>query len=215
MSSPEEISNAHRRVLVLSDSEHSRATLRLTLRKAGYVVFDHDSAIGLTKAIVNHRAAAIIVELKEHGASCDRIVTMLRANSRLQGLVVVVLGGHDGLWLDTHPYTARVDAVLLAEDAPGQLPGLLHRLLLSHSRLAATASSGAHPLQRSTPGMTGTTPGMISGMRPKISADPPSRSAMMRSTPGQASGMMPKIRADTSGVETETADWQRYARRRR
>jgi len=99
------------RVLVVDDSDTARRTMGDLLQAAGYHVFDLPSAIGATRTILRNQIAAVVLDLSMPGLSGDKLVELLRKNSRLAKLVIVVVSGDSGQ-LRRLAATLPVNAVL-------------------------------------------------------------------------------------------------------
>jgi PleD family two-component response regulator len=114
------------RVLVIADEDDARAELVKILSSEGYIVFDQPSAIGATRAIRDHSIRSVVVNAGGSGMRGERLVSLLRENPRLDGLVIVVVtlgnaSDHNGL--------ESADAILSDRDAEFRLTPMLGRLL--------------------------------------------------------------------------------------
>jgi len=119
------------RVLVIDDSPVARTALRQHLEHAAVDVFDLASAIGATRAILQNGIDAVVVDVSMPGLSGDKLVDVLRSNSRLRGLVIVLVSAKPSAELREIARTCACDGVLSKDEVDGQLVPLLKRLVLS------------------------------------------------------------------------------------
>ncbi len=121
--------NRRLNILVIDDSPAARATLAQILNDAGHAVFQLPSAIGATRLILRNRIRVVIVDLGMPGLSGDRLVSLLRTNPRLSGLIVVVVSGQEPEELGRVRSEAGADAVISKAEAAEQLAGLIAALV--------------------------------------------------------------------------------------
>lgn len=79
------------RVLVIADSEDMREQLIGFLGREDFVVFDQPSAIGATRSIRLNAIRAVVIDIDVPGFPASKLISVLRENPRLAGLVVVVV----------------------------------------------------------------------------------------------------------------------------
>lgn len=137
---------SNERVLVISDSDEMRARLTDILSSEGFVVFDQPSAIGATRSIRQNSIRAVIVDVGLPGVRGEKLVSLMRENPRLDGLVLVVVvpGKTDDPSADAKGLQA-VDAILEQASLEYRLVPLLGRLLRSssfHPQQAFSITSG-------------------------------------------------------------------------
>jgi CheY-like chemotaxis protein len=121
------------RVLVIADSEEMRELVINILRPGGFVVFGQPSAIGATRSIRQNGIRAVVLEIGVPGIRGEKVVSVLRENPRLDGLVIIVVtgAGYDQE-LDAKGLESA-NAVLDREGLEFRLAPLLGRLLRSSS----------------------------------------------------------------------------------
>ena len=117
------------KVLVIDDSETARAAMAETLLEAGYRVLELPSAIGATRTILRNDVQAVIMDVTMPGLSGDMLVRVLRSNSRLKDLVIVVVSGMATENLERIRVEVGADAVLAKTDIESDLALLVLRLL--------------------------------------------------------------------------------------
>ena len=88
MESPETIS-----VLVIDDDEIAREYLCDVLRRAGFIVDDLPSTIGVTNKIVRDKYHVVVLDVMMPAIRGDKLAGLLRKNPHLQGLGVVLVSG--------------------------------------------------------------------------------------------------------------------------
>lgn len=80
-------------VLVIDDSEIARNEMIRVLDNAGFRAVGIASPIGATRAILTHRADAVVIDLMMPGMRGDRLAALFRGNSRLKRLAVILVSG--------------------------------------------------------------------------------------------------------------------------
>ena len=116
-------------VLVIDDSDAARAAIASLLRAGGFGVFELSSAIGATRTILRNDVKAAIVDLSMPGLSGDKLVGLLRSNSKLENLTIIVVSGQRGDDLANIGRDCDVDGVLSKRDINVRLIPLLDSLL--------------------------------------------------------------------------------------
>lgn len=119
------------RVLVIADSKEIREHLVETLEREGFDVFDQPSAIGTTRSIRLNGIRAVVVDIDVPGFSAPKLVSMLRENPRLEGLVVVVVTADSGSHAAGIQGLESADAIVDRSSLDYRLGPLLGRLLRS------------------------------------------------------------------------------------
>ncbi len=127
-------------VLIIDDSEIARAHLRHILVGAGVHVFEQASAIGATRTILRHGIDVALVDISMPGLSGDKLVRLLRDNSRLDGLVIVVVSAKTEAELKSLVGPTGANAVLHKDRVEGELIQVLER----HCPKLVGHRSGAH-----------------------------------------------------------------------
>lgn len=122
---------SNERVLVIADAEEMRGYLIDLLSPEGFVVFDQPSAIGATRAIREHGIRAVVVDVSAPGIRGDKLVSVLRENPRLSGLVVVVVTGEANDSAERVHGLESADAILDRTGLEFRLIPMLGRLLRS------------------------------------------------------------------------------------
>jgi DNA-binding response OmpR family regulator len=116
------------RVLVIADSEEMREQLAAILSQEGFVVFEQPSAIGATRSIRQNGIRAVVVDVTVPGFRGEKLVSVMRENPRLDGLVIVVVTDETAEQGSVKGLEA-VDAVLDRSGIEFRLVPLLGRLL--------------------------------------------------------------------------------------
>src|SRR5512145_815845 len=135
---------SNERVLVIGDSDEMRAHLVDILSPEGFVVFDQPSAIGATRSIRENGIRAVVVDVGVPGIRGEKLVSVLRENPRLEGLIVVVVLP-EGVDKDAPHGLEAANAILERHRLEYRLPSLLGRLLRNCSfrpHDAATTAEG-------------------------------------------------------------------------
>ena len=123
-------------VLIIDDSDLARAQLRRILSAAGMKVFEQPSAIGATRAILQHGVDIALVDVSMPGLSGDKLVKVLRDNPRLDGLIIVVVSAKPEAELHALVDIAGANAVLSKSRVEDELVQVLtwHCKKLRHAR---------------------------------------------------------------------------------
>jgi CheY-like chemotaxis protein len=127
-----------KKVLVIDDSDAARHAIRELLQQADYDVLVLPSAIGATRLILQQRIEAVIVDLSMPGLSGDRLVEVLRKNSKLSNLIVILVSGESEDDLQKIRAKVEVDAVMSKLAVKHELVPLLTRLF-TKGRVAVAA----------------------------------------------------------------------------
>jgi DNA-binding NtrC family response regulator len=130
------------RVLVISDSEEMREQLIGLLGREDFVVFDQPSAIGATRSIRLNGIRAVVIDIDVPGFPASKLISVLRENPRLAGLVVVVITP-DGDEQKSARGLESANATLNRSSLEYRLCSVLGRLLRSSSFRPPEASSAA------------------------------------------------------------------------
>jgi DNA-binding response OmpR family regulator len=84
---------SNERVLVIADSKETRDLLMGVLMPEGFIVYEQPSAIGVTRSIRQNAIRAVIIDAGIPGIRGDKLISVLRENPRLQGLIVLAVTG--------------------------------------------------------------------------------------------------------------------------
>jgi DNA-binding response OmpR family regulator len=122
---------SNERVLVIADSDEMRDILVDVLRPEGFVVFDQPSAIGATRSIRENAIRAVVVDAGAPAARGEKLVSLLRENPRLHGLILVVVTDEQGTRRATSDALDGADATIERKQVVRSLPSLLNKLLRS------------------------------------------------------------------------------------
>jgi CheY-like chemotaxis protein len=80
-------------VLVIDDDEIAREYMCDVLRKAGFVVDDMPSSIGVTNRVVRDHFHVVVIDVMMPAIRGDKLATLLRKNPQLRNLAVVMVSG--------------------------------------------------------------------------------------------------------------------------
>lgn len=82
------------RVLVIDDDELARTFMVEILHKEGFFVRHTDSTIGVTNQLIKDRIDVVVLDVMMPTIRGDRLATLLRKNSQLRNLGVVLVSSH-------------------------------------------------------------------------------------------------------------------------
>ncbi len=77
-------------IVLIDDSKIIRESVRMTLEKAGYQVITADSALGAGGIVLKEKPALLMLDVSMPALSGDKLVRLIRANSRLSQVRVVL-----------------------------------------------------------------------------------------------------------------------------
>lgn len=80
-------------VLVIDDDEIAREYMCDVLRKAGCIVEDMPSSIGVTNKVVRDQFHVVVIDVMMPAIRGDKLASLLRKNPQLRGLGVVMVSG--------------------------------------------------------------------------------------------------------------------------
>ncbi len=80
-------------VLVIDDDEIAREFMCDVLRKAGFIVEDMPSSIGVTAKVVRDRFQVVVIDVMMPAIRGDKLASLLRKNAQLRELGVVMVSG--------------------------------------------------------------------------------------------------------------------------
>jgi CheY-like chemotaxis protein len=130
------------RVLVIADLEEMRELVVKLLSSDGFVVFDQPSAIGATRSIRQNGIRAVVIDIGVPGICGEKVVSVLRENPRLDGLVIILVTGAECDQEIDAKGLESADAILDRMGLEFRLAPLLGRLLRSSNFRPQEAFSG-------------------------------------------------------------------------
>jgi CheY-like chemotaxis protein len=80
-------------VLVIDDDEIAREYMCDVLRKAGFVVEDMPSSIGVTNRVVREHFHVVVIDVMMPAIRGDKLAHLLKKNPQLRELAVVMVSG--------------------------------------------------------------------------------------------------------------------------
>jgi CheY-like chemotaxis protein len=104
-------------ILVIDDSDTARAITRRHLEAHGYRVFDRSTPIGATRDIVHHRVDAVLIDLDMPVMRGDAFAALLRKNTRLSRVAVVLVSGSSKQELHEAVKSSNADGAVRKENA--------------------------------------------------------------------------------------------------
>jgi CheY-like chemotaxis protein len=97
---------------VIDDDEVARELLASVLEEAGYVVFQLPSPIGATSTIFREGIDVVVLDVLMPEMSGDKLARLLRSNSRLAQLTIVLVSGCQPTELSRLAQQVGADAVV-------------------------------------------------------------------------------------------------------
>ena len=128
------------KVLVIDDSELARSQIRALLTRAGMEGFEQPSAIGATRPIMQNAIDVAVVDVNMPGLSGPKLVGVLRQNSRLKHLVLIVISGRSWSEPENVARDSGADALLPKDRVEDELVNVIKRVApMASARRVASA----------------------------------------------------------------------------
>jgi CheY-like chemotaxis protein len=115
-------------VLVIDDSDISRAEMTRILEEAGYSVISLASPIGATRVILTGNVRAVVIDVEMPSLRGDRLAALFRGNPRMNGVGVVLVSGGNSDELKRLASEARADEAV-AKSALNRLADAVRRAM--------------------------------------------------------------------------------------
>jgi DNA-binding NarL/FixJ family response regulator len=96
-------------VLVIDDSDISRAEMTRVLEAAGMTVIGLASPIGATRVMLGGNVKAVVIDVEMPSLRGDRLAALFRGNPRMNGIGVVLVSGEKSEELMRLKIEARAD----------------------------------------------------------------------------------------------------------
>lgn len=96
-------------VLVIDDSDISRAEMTRILEAAGLEVVGLASPIGATRVMLSGNVRAVVIDVEMPSLRGDRLAALFRGNPRMNGIGVVLVSGEKSEELSRLAIEARAD----------------------------------------------------------------------------------------------------------
>ncbi|MFZ5895074.1 MAG: response regulator [Myxococcota bacterium] len=125
------------RVLLIDDDDIAREFLAGLLRDAGHEVFELPSPIGATRTILSERIEAVVLDVFMPDMDGDKSAKMLRENSRLADLAIVLISSSNIDLLQEIAARVKADAVVCKADARTTLVSTVRAALRARSKTKA------------------------------------------------------------------------------
>jgi CheY-like chemotaxis protein len=109
------------RVLVIDDDDLARAFMVEILQKAGFIVRHTESTIGVTNQLIKDRIDVVVLDVMMPAIRGDRLASLLRKNSALRELGVVLVSSHPQEELAALTSEFDAEAVVSKRDARAEL----------------------------------------------------------------------------------------------
>jgi two-component system OmpR family response regulator len=128
------------RVLLIDDDDIAREYLASLLRDAGHEVFELPSPIGATRTILSEGIEAVILDVFMPDMDGDKSAKMLRENSRLSALAIVLVSSSEPEKLREIAERVKADAVVCKADARANLVSTVRAAIRARSRNRPSSS---------------------------------------------------------------------------
>jgi len=109
------------KVLIVDDDDLVRTQLAGLLSSAQHLVHHLPSAIGVTRAVVQHQIDVVVVDIMMPSLPGDKLAALLRQNPRFAGLGVVLISGRPAQELEVIAKQVEADAVVTKADVKTKL----------------------------------------------------------------------------------------------
>jgi CheY-like chemotaxis protein len=108
-------------VLIVDDDDLVRTQLAGLLSNAQHLVHQLPSAIGVTRAVVQHQVDVVVVDIAMPALPGDKLAALLRQNPRFDGLGVVLVSGRPVHELEAISRQVDADGVVTKADVKAKL----------------------------------------------------------------------------------------------
>jgi CheY-like chemotaxis protein len=115
-------------VLVIDDSDISRAEMTRILEDAGMTVIGLASPIGATRVMLGGNVRAVVIDVEMPSLRGDRLAALFRGNPRMNGIGVVLVSGEKSEELMRLKIEARADDAV-AKTSLAKLPEAVQRAM--------------------------------------------------------------------------------------
>lgn len=122
------------RVLLIDDDDIAREYLASLMRDAGHEVFELPSPIGATRTILSEGIEAVVLDVFMPDMDGDKSAKMLRENSRLSALAIVLVSSSEPEKLREIAERVKADAVVCKADARTSLVSTVRAAIRARSR---------------------------------------------------------------------------------
>jgi two-component system OmpR family response regulator len=120
-------------VLVIDDDDIVREVMCDLLRAAGCEVFDSATPIGVSRLIAQHKIDVVVLDVMMPDMSGDKLAKLLRGNSRLTQLAIVLVSSGNPDELRKIALDVNADSIVSKSELRQQLSLVV---LQSHRRRA-------------------------------------------------------------------------------
>ncbi len=117
------------KILVIDDDDITRAMICELLLDSGFAVVDLPSAIGATRAIIEHQIEVLVVDLFMPSMTGDKLAKLVRGNSRTAHVSIILVSSMDAEPLERLRAESGADAAIQKDQVHTALPRALHRLV--------------------------------------------------------------------------------------
>ncbi len=118
---------ANLRVLVVDDDDVVRTQMVSLLAAAQHAVHELPSAIGVTRAVMQHQVDVVVIDIMMPSLSGDKLASLLRQNPKLKNLGVVLISSRPLEELDQLAAEVSADAVVAKADLRSKLTSAVER----------------------------------------------------------------------------------------
>ncbi len=126
------------KVLIIDDDEIARELLASTLQYADFEIHELPSPIGATKLLVDNKIDAVVLDVMMPEINGDKLAKLLRANSRLQRLGIVLVSSMAPHDLEILKIQSRANAIVEKSRIRADLPRAV-RLAIDQARGGKTS----------------------------------------------------------------------------
>ncbi len=133
------------RVFVVDDDDIARELLASTLRKAGHIVLELSSAIGVTREIVTHNPDVIVLDLMMPSLDGDKLTRIVRSHSAGKALGIVLVSSRPLEELEETAIAVDADAVVNKRAIRDQLSAAVER---AHQRASGRTHTAPFRVNR-------------------------------------------------------------------
>ncbi|HEY6876592.1 MAG TPA: response regulator [Polyangiales bacterium] len=121
-------------VLIVDDDDMVRTHLTRLLSFEEHTVHQLPSAIGVTRAVTQHRIDVVVLDIMMPSLPGDKLTAVLRQNPRFRNLGVVLISSRPVEELEVLAKQVEADAVVTKSEVKGKLNAAVRIAALRHRR---------------------------------------------------------------------------------
>ena len=104
------------RILVIDDDDIDRQVVIDTLKTHNHEVFEINTPIGATQAILRNRINCVVLDVMMPAISGDKLARMFRENKKIANIAIILITSHDTSKFSGIVRECKINALLHKQD---------------------------------------------------------------------------------------------------